>query len=203
MHSSRPTKKKGWFSFGKRGAMTAIVELATKRGETGGLFKRIDENRELLQLLQEECPTFLREHRWIEGWIRGNDNFFTELRAILDLQVASNEGYASAAGRQAGDGYVTMPGGRTYPRGWPEREDSASVDELAALRKAVTLMGFDPQHLCAFVSDDSDATCKAILLSSLSLDATKLEQQGASRTDAWHKALVRLRPASAASASSR
>lgn len=51
------------------------MTLATKRGTTGGLFKRIDENRELLQLLHDECPTFLREHSWIEGWIRGNDNF--------------------------------------------------------------------------------------------------------------------------------
>jgi hypothetical protein len=114
-------KNKGWFNFGKRGAMTAIVELATTRGETGGLFKRIDENRELLQLLQEECPTFLREHRWIEGWIRGNDNFFTELRAILDLQVARNDGYAGYPVKAA-DGYVVLPGGGTYPRGWPERE---------------------------------------------------------------------------------
>ncbi|MBK3865430.1 hypothetical protein G3A40_37435 [Paraburkholderia aspalathi] len=188
-------KKKGWFSFGKRGVMTAIVELATKRGETGGLFKRIDENRELLQLLQEECPTFLREHRWIEGWIRGNDSFFTELRAILDLQVASNDGYAGSAGRQAADGYVTIPGGRTYPRGWPEREDSVRLDELAALRKAVALMGFDSERLSAFVSSDADATYKAILLSSLDLDEDKLEQHGASNTAEWRKVLAGLRKA--------
>ena len=73
---------------GKRRRLDAIMMLATKRGTTGGLFKRIDENRELLQLLQDECPTFLREHSWIEGWIRGNDNFFTELRAILDVAAA-------------------------------------------------------------------------------------------------------------------
>jgi hypothetical protein len=186
-------KTKGWFSSGKRGAMTAIVELATKRGETGGLFKRIDENRELLELLQEECPTFLREHRWIEGWIRGNDNFFTELRTLLDLQVAGNDGYASSVRRQVADGYVTMPGGRTYPRGWPEREDGAAVDELAALRKAVALMGFDPERLSAFVSSEADATYKAILLSSLSLDEAKLEQHGASNVAEWRKVLAGLR----------
>lgn len=43
----------------------------------------------------------------------------------------------------------------------------SEIDELAALRKAVALMGFDPQRLAAFVADRSDFACKSILLSSM------------------------------------
>lgn len=46
----------------------------------GGIVKRIDENRELLELLQKEAPKLLESHPWIEGWIISHDKFFTELK---------------------------------------------------------------------------------------------------------------------------
>lgn len=62
----------------------AIEELATERGTTGGLAKRIDENRELLELLQERVPQFVSSHPWLVGWIKANDEFFTQLEGILE-----------------------------------------------------------------------------------------------------------------------
>ena len=50
----------------------------------------------------------------------------------------------------------------------------AELSELTALRQAVARMGFDPKLLAAYIADPSDHTCKSILLSSLSLDASKL-----------------------------
>ena len=44
-----------------------------------GVFKRIDENRELVELLLEECPGFLEQHPWVLGWLRSQDDFLTEL----------------------------------------------------------------------------------------------------------------------------
>jgi hypothetical protein len=64
----------------------AIEELATERGNTGGLVKRIDENRELLELLQERVPQFVSSHPWLVGWIQANDNFFTQLEDILETR---------------------------------------------------------------------------------------------------------------------
>jgi hypothetical protein len=64
----------------------AIEELATERGNTGGLVKRIDENRELLELLQERVPQFVSSHPWLVGWIQANDNFFTQLEGILETR---------------------------------------------------------------------------------------------------------------------
>ena len=45
----------------------------------GGVYKRIDENRELLELLVEEAPEFLNSHSWVRGWLEGHDNFLVEL----------------------------------------------------------------------------------------------------------------------------
>ena len=40
--------------------LEAVQRLALERGVTGGLLKRIDENRELLELLQRESPQLIR-----------------------------------------------------------------------------------------------------------------------------------------------
>jgi hypothetical protein len=68
------------------------------------------------------------------------------------------------------------------------------LDELAALRRAVALMGFDPQRLAAFVADGSDFACKSILLSSMALDGAKLSEQGASNLAGWRSMLATLQP---------
>jgi len=80
-----------------------IDTLANTRGNTGGLLKRIDENRELLELLQQAAPDLLADKPWIEGWIRGNDNFFSELRSILQTPAR-----------------LPAPE-QPYPRPWPMR----------------------------------------------------------------------------------
>jgi hypothetical protein len=70
----------------------------------------------------------------------------------------------------------------------------SELEELAALRRAVALMGFDPQRLAAFVADGSDYTCKATLLSSMALDDAKLSEHGASKLTGWHSMLATLQP---------
>ena len=71
------------------------------------LFKRIDENRELLELMWRECPEFLSSHQWIEGWIRGNDDFFNELREILQSEADARDGLAGTGStRPSDDGYA-------------------------------------------------------------------------------------------------
>jgi hypothetical protein len=82
----------------------AIEELATQRGNTGGLIKRIDENRELLELLQERVPEFVTSHPWLVGWIKANDQFFTQLEGILETHQA-----------------LLMA--QDYPRPWPSQID--------------------------------------------------------------------------------
>lgn len=45
----------------------------------GGIYKRIDENRELLELLQEQAPDLLQNAPWVEGWLDTQDRFLIEL----------------------------------------------------------------------------------------------------------------------------
>lgn len=45
----------------------------------GGIYKRIDENRELLELIKREAPDFLRTHSWVKYWIKSQDEFLTTL----------------------------------------------------------------------------------------------------------------------------
>lgn len=72
----------------------------------GGVHKRIDENRELLELLQSEAPAFLASNRWVEGWLLSNDEFFV----ALESKVPLTEGmYLMAA--------QTRP--HRFPRPWP------------------------------------------------------------------------------------
>jgi len=82
--------------------LRAIEKLANERGTTGGLIKRIDENRELLELLQREAPEFLKAHPWAQGWIAGNDSFFVQLDQIVEAENPMR--------------HETDP---RYPRAWP------------------------------------------------------------------------------------
>ncbi len=68
-----------------------------------GIFKRIDENRELLEFLQKEAPELLERCPWITGWIAGNDHFFNDL-----VHALGSENIFSGVQRM-------------HPRPWPGR----------------------------------------------------------------------------------
>lgn len=72
----------------------------------GGVYKRIDENRELLELLQREAPDFLAKHFEVVGWLKSQDEFLRELEAVApltDVQFPQR----------------TSPSERSFPRPWP------------------------------------------------------------------------------------
>lgn len=70
----------------------------------GGIAKRIDENVELLELLQEKCPSFLEDHPWVEGWIESNHRFLSDL---------------ASAGEKTDS--FRLDRLRPFPRPWPGR----------------------------------------------------------------------------------
>lgn len=51
-----------------------------------GILKRIDENRELLELLQHEAPSFLEKYFYVEGWLKGQDGFLCDLLATVPVE---------------------------------------------------------------------------------------------------------------------
>lgn len=64
------------FNFWKR-KFIAVHDVV--RCTNGGVIKRIDENRELLELLQREAPGLLEAAPWVEGWFKRQDEFLTLL----------------------------------------------------------------------------------------------------------------------------
>lgn len=82
----------------------ALVMVLEKIG--GGVHKRVDENRELLELLQQKAPTLLQECPWVEGWLRANDEVFTALESLAAPLGARNPRFSKSPG---------------FPRPWPEQ----------------------------------------------------------------------------------
>lgn len=68
----------------------------------GGIYKRIDENRELLELLQREAPELLAKQPWVVGWLESQDGFLCDLESAVPLSD------------------VQLPKrGSNFPRPWP------------------------------------------------------------------------------------
>ncbi|EJT4720279.1 hypothetical protein NT241_003294 [Salmonella enterica] len=44
-----------------------------------GVYKRIDENRELLELLIQQTPQLFETHGWIRGWFKSQDEYLLAL----------------------------------------------------------------------------------------------------------------------------
>ncbi len=79
----------------KRRAETKRLEalLGVVNRVSGGVYKRIDENRELLAVLQRDCPAFLAKHWWVEGWLARQDDFLTALAEASSIPPHWHPGY--------------------------------------------------------------------------------------------------------------
>lgn len=60
------------------------VKKVIERTE-GGIEKRIDENRELLELLYRQCPVLLEKHPQIIGWIDSQERFLIATATAVDI----------------------------------------------------------------------------------------------------------------------
>lgn len=53
----------------------------------GGLAKRIDEHRELMETLLDECPDVLGKHSWgIKQWLVRQDVFLCGLKSLVEFR---------------------------------------------------------------------------------------------------------------------
>lgn len=73
---------KGWCDMNSK--LQAVRYVLGHR--QSGVFKRIDENRELMELLQEAAPEFIQKHPWVMGWLEPQDDFLSELAQASGLQ---------------------------------------------------------------------------------------------------------------------
>ena len=65
--------------------LARVRALCTKTDGERGIWKRVDENRELLEFLQEHAPALLERFPFIEIWIGNQDIFLMNLLRLLEL----------------------------------------------------------------------------------------------------------------------
>jgi len=88
------------FKSGTKKKLDAVMKVVETHQR--GIFKRIDENRELLELLQEKSPHLLEQAPWVVSWLKSQDQFLSDLAEVAD--VTNHFEYKT---------------GRKYPRPWP------------------------------------------------------------------------------------
>ncbi|MFM0077221.1 hypothetical protein PQQ86_39415 [Paraburkholderia sediminicola] len=79
---------------------------------SGGVYKRIDENRELAELLRDQAPAFLGRQPWVLDWLQANDDFLCRLAEAVPISDGQ---------------FPALPddNGKGFPRPWPTAADSA------------------------------------------------------------------------------
>lgn len=85
--------------------LEALEKVISKTNR--GIFKRIDENRELLELLYEKAPELMDKCFWIRCWIESQDEFLSKLAEISGVE---NRIY-------------NLTPDRPYPRPFPKKPD--------------------------------------------------------------------------------
>lgn len=109
--------------------MSSYFRLRKKAAETtdllgykyGGIFKRIDENRELVELLQNEAPEFVEKHFWIvRCWLKSQDDFLCDLSKLVDEEKVIRFKKKAANERHEGSA--------PYPRVWPGDEFKSRIE---------------------------------------------------------------------------
>jgi hypothetical protein len=86
-----------------KGATDAMGSVRDALALGGGGVKRVDENRELLELLLTDAPGVLCRHPWVIDWLKTNDQVFSALHDALAATGMEKDR------RMAG-----------FPRPWPQ-----------------------------------------------------------------------------------
>lgn len=68
------------FDFFRKNPSRELVDLLELIG--GGIQKRVDENRELMEFLLDRAPLLMENSSWVVGWIKSNDDVFVALEAM-------------------------------------------------------------------------------------------------------------------------
>lgn len=99
--------------FKSKAMLTKLKQILGFEG--GGVQKRIDENRELLELLSNKAPGFMVSRPAVVGWLKSNDEFFCALAGQLPVE---RERFSAIP--------LNQPGG-PFPRPWPNGSHAPDV----------------------------------------------------------------------------
>lgn len=92
------------------------VLCAVVKKSEGGILKRIDENRELLDLLNVAAPGFIDNHPWVIEWFKSQDDFLLKIANELKIKIPEDMNYPrpfNGNGSGMGDKMFTIETYRT------------------------------------------------------------------------------------------
>ncbi len=72
-------------SMNKKDGLLELRKFCVDSNEGRGIWKVIDEQRELLECLQTYAPEVLQRCPWLEGWLARTDMFLVNLVRLLGL----------------------------------------------------------------------------------------------------------------------
>lgn len=73
----------------------------------GGAGKRLDEHRELVELLRKKAPDLLQQHPWVNGWLESQDSYLDRLYRLALRRKAIPEHWSrTVRNRISGDSHV-------------------------------------------------------------------------------------------------
>lgn len=73
----------------------------------GGAGKRLDEHRELAELLRKKAPDLLQQHPWVNGWLESQDSYLDRLCQLALRRKAIPEHWSRMVrNRTSGDSHV-------------------------------------------------------------------------------------------------
>lgn len=64
------------------------VQLIINQTE-GGLLKRLDENRELMELLERDAPELLTANPWVRRWLESQDTYLVKVATAAEVSTES------------------------------------------------------------------------------------------------------------------
>lgn len=115
------------FGISSRRKLRAVEKVLMRSHR--GIHKLIDENRELMELLQNQAPFFLEKHSWVDGWLRSQDGFLVDLLSVFPyvkhLPFVGHPGFPRPWPEWKGGGAAIAPGARSTPGRWGLPDDIA------------------------------------------------------------------------------
>lgn len=67
----------------KSAQLEKVVDVLNRT--EAGILKRLDENRELLELLYRDAPELMKEKPWIRGWLESQDVFLVKVAEAVNV----------------------------------------------------------------------------------------------------------------------
>lgn len=62
-----------------------IIDIIKK--SEGGIEKRLDENRELLETIISKTPKLLKDNPWIVNWIKSNEEYLLKITGAANIEL--------------------------------------------------------------------------------------------------------------------